>query len=232
MMQEKRLQMEKILKEFGGSFAQQLNIDLSSLREQELFKWFLAAILYGAPIPEKIASKTFPIFAQRKIDSPAKLLNIGWEGIVSLLDEGGYVRYDFKTATKLLEMAQRLQENYGGKLQKIYAEAKNSRDLEKRLQSLARGIGPLTINIFLRELRGIWKKADPLPSDLCVAAARYLRFIPQNLRSPQKILAALKSLWQKCPIPGYNFVDFEAALVRFGLHMRRRGVKNFKIGIN
>jgi endonuclease III len=224
--------LEKILKEFGGSFAQQLNIDLSSLREQELFKWFLAAILYGAPIPEKIASKTFAIFAQRKIDSPAKLLHLGWEGVVSLLDEGGYGRYDFKTATKLLEMAQRLQENYGGKLQKIHAEAKDSRDLEKRLQSLAKGIGPLTINIFLRELRGIWKKADPLPSDLCVAAARYLRFIPQNLRSPQKILSALKSLWQKCPIPGYNFVDFEAALVRFGLHMRRRGVKNFKVGIN
>ncbi|MGC8809572.1 MAG: hypothetical protein ACP5Q3_04905, partial [bacterium] len=126
MRQEKRRQIEKILKKFGGTFAKELNIDLSSLRDAELFKWFLAAILYGAPLPGKIASKTFQIFAQRKIDSPAKLLNIGWAGLVSLLDEGGYVRYDFKTATKLLEMARNLQENYGSKLQKIHEAAKDS----------------------------------------------------------------------------------------------------------
>ncbi len=227
-MQEKRRQIKKILKEFGGAFAKKLNIDLSSLRERELFKWFLAAILHGAPIPGKIVSKTFQIFTQRKIDSPAKLLNIGWEGLVSLLDEGGYVRYDFKTATKLLEMAHSLQENYGGRLHKLYEKAKDGQDLEKRLQSLAKGIGPLTVNIFLRELRGLWKKADPSPSDLCVAAARYLGFIPQNIRSRQKILAELKSLWQKDQVAGYNFADFEVALVRFGLSMRRGALKNFK----
>lgn len=229
MMQEKRWPIKTILKEFGGTFARELNIDLSSLREGELFKWFLAAILYGAPIPQKIASKTFQIFAQRKIDSPAKLINIGWEGLVSLLDEGGYVRYDFKTATKLLEMAHSLQENYGGRLNILYKEAKDSGDLEKCLQSLAKGIGPLTVNIFLRELRGIWKKAAPLPSALCIAAAKYLGFIPQNLRSPPKILAELKSLWQKGQVRGYNFADFEAALVRYGLNLRRRAGKSFKI---
>lgn len=145
------------------------------------------------------------------------------------MDEGGYVRYDFKTATKLIEMAHSLQENYRGKLHKLYKEAKDSQDLEKRLQSLAKGIGPLTVNIFLRELRGIWKKANPLPSDLCIAAARNLGFIPQDLRSPQKILAELKRLWQKNQVAGYHFADFEAALVHYGLNLRRRDVKNFKI---
>lgn len=77
MMQEKRWHIKTILNEFGGTFAKELNTALSSLREGELFKWFLAAILYGGPIPEKTASKTFQIFAQRKINSPAKLINIG-----------------------------------------------------------------------------------------------------------------------------------------------------------
>lgn len=226
-MSEKQGKIKKLLKEFGGTFAKELNINLSSLKERELLKWFLAAILYEAPIPEKIASKTFQVFAQRHIDSPTKLLKIGWEGLVSLLDEGGYVRYDFKTATKLLELAQSLKENYRGKLQKLYDKAKDGRDLEKRLQSLAKGIGPVTVNIFLRELRGLWKKADPLPSDLCIAAARSLGFIPRNIRSPHKILAELKSLWQKGRVAGYNFADFEAALVRYGLTMRRRAFKKF-----
>ncbi|MCQ5337687.1 MAG: hypothetical protein NO475_05810 [Candidatus Methanomethylicia archaeon] len=40
----------------------------------------------------------------------------------------------------------------------------DSRDLEKRLTEF-KGFGPVAINIFLRELRGIWNKANPKPSD-------------------------------------------------------------------
>ncbi len=228
MTEEKCQKIKMLLEEFGGCFSKELNIDLSSLKEREIFKWFLAAILYGAPLPQKTASNTFQIFAQRKIDSPRKLLKTGWEGLVSLLDEEGYVRYDFKTATKLLEMAQRLHNNYGSKLRKLYEASQDSNDLEQRLRSLAKGIGPLTINIFLRELREVWPKANPWPSAHFLAAARHLHLIPQKLRSPQKILDELKSLWQQWQVPGYNFADLEAALVRYGLNLRRRALKNFK----
>jgi hypothetical protein len=36
----------------------------------------------------------------------------GWDGLVSTLDAGGYVRYDFKTATKLLEVMKNLIDQY------------------------------------------------------------------------------------------------------------------------
>lgn len=40
--------------------------------------------------------------------------------------------------------------------------ARDSADLESRLDEFY-GVGPVTINIFLRELRPYWSKADPEP---------------------------------------------------------------------
>ena len=42
----------------------------------------------------------------------------------------------------------------------MHERAKDSTDLENRLLEFY-GIGPITVNIFLRELRPFWEKADP-----------------------------------------------------------------------
>jgi lactate dehydrogenase-like 2-hydroxyacid dehydrogenase len=95
-------------------------------------------------------------------------------------------------------------------------------NIGRQVASLAKGIGPVTANIFLRELRGIWEKADPLPGDLCVEAARDLDLISPNLSSKKKILEGLKDLWKAHGVPGMDITDFEAALVRQGIENRRR----------
>lgn len=205
----------------GGTFSKALGIDVRSAKSGEIFRWFLAAILFGARISEKIAVQTFWVFDRQGVTSPKKILDRGWDGLVQLLDEGGYVRYDFKTATKLLEMAKALEEQYGGDLNQLHGMASDNSDLENRLQSLAKGIGQVTTNIFLREMRGIWQKADPLPGDLCIAAAKDLGLISKNLRFEETILAELKALWKAHGVPGKDFTDFEAALVRQGIQYRR-----------
>jgi len=214
--------IKSLMESAGGSYSKSLGIDLRSSRRREVFRWLLAAILFGARISESLAAKTFQVFDLAGVTSPEKILGKGWDGLVRLLDEGGYARYDFKTATKLLEMAKALEGQYGGDLNRLHEEARDPADLENRIQSLAKGIGQVTTNIFLREMRGIWKKADPLPADLCVAAARSLGLIRTNLRAKKKILAALKALWKAHGLLGKNFVDFEAALVRKGINQRRK----------
>lgn len=211
-----------LMESAGGSFSKGLGIDLGSSRSGEIFKWFLAAILFGARISQKVAANSYRVFAREGVSSPEKILRMGWDGLVQLLDEGGYVRYDFKTASKLLEVAKALEEQYKGDLNRLHESAPDPEDLENRIQSLAKGIGQVTCNIFLREMRGIWEKAEPLPDDLCVAAARTLGFLPPNLVSKKKILAELKSLWKAYNLPGMNFADFEAALVRRGIEERRK----------
>jgi len=90
-------------------------------------------------------------------------LDVGWDHLVSpVLREGRYVRYDFKTSTKILKIYETLIRGYAGSLKKLHEESKDKKDLEKRLSDFY-GIGPVTVNIFLRELRPYWKKADPEP---------------------------------------------------------------------
>jgi hypothetical protein len=155
-----------------GRFSSELALDLESRRRRDLFLWFLAALLYGARISGSIVAKTHAEFVQRGLTSPEVIVKTGWHGVVNALDAGGYVRYDFKTATKLLEVMTRLIDQYGGHLEALHDAAADARDLETRLRALGKGIGDVTVQIFLRELRGIWGKARPAVSPLAVLAAR------------------------------------------------------------
>ena len=114
-----------------------------------------------------------------------------------------------------------MQEHYQGSLERLHEAAADHEDLERRLMDLAPGIGPATVNIFLRELRGIWAKADPPLSPLAQAAAEHLGLLPRGL-DPREALAELERHWQAQPAAGHDFADLEAALVRLGLELRHR----------
>ncbi|MGB2843154.1 MAG: hypothetical protein WBC40_11890 [Halobacteriota archaeon] len=134
-------------------YAEDLEIDLKEPSGR--FKWFLASILFGARISEKIASNSYKSFERYGIDSMEKIIAAGWDELVRILDEGGYVRYDFSTATKLLDIMKMLKEKYVS-LENIYEESSDTKDLARRLQEF-KGIGVVTTQIFLRELRGVWQ---------------------------------------------------------------------------
>ncbi len=218
-MDEKEL-IKALLDRMGGRFSTALGINLDQGDSREIFKWFLASILYGARISEAIASNTYREFERSGVLSPDRILETGWDGLVQILDAGGYVRYDFKTATKLLEVMAALKERFGGDLNALHAQAQSPHDLEQKLMDLGRGIGPVTVNIFLRELRDVWKKADPLPQDLAVMAARNLGLVQADER--RKILSELRAVWERHAPPGWTFADFESALVRLGKDYCRR----------
>jgi endonuclease III len=204
----------QVLARLPGRFATELGIDVQAgpaARQQ----WFLAAVLYGARISGQLAARTYQVFAARGIYTPEAILAQGWDNLVALLDAGGYARYDFKTATKLLKIMASLQEQYQGSLERLHEVAADGPDLEQRLQNLAPGVGPATANIFLRELRGVWAKANPDLSPLAQLAGEHLGLLPPGL-SPGEALATLEAKWQQQPVPPHDFADLEAALVRLG----------------
>jgi len=168
------LNMKEFVQRYGEPYSKLLGIDLESGRSSEIFKWFLASMLYGKPIRESSATKTYKRFEKRRILSPNKILKTGWDGLVSILDEGGYTRYDFSTATKLLDVAQALTKLYDGDLNRLHDVAANNRDLEARIMALGKGVGPTTTSIFLRDMRVIWPKADPKPTPLVRQAQKSL----------------------------------------------------------
>jgi hypothetical protein len=210
----------EVLHQYPGRFAAELGIDLRSGPEARQ-KWFLAAILYGTRISGQLAARTYQVFAARGICTPAAILGQGWDNLVVLLDMGGYARYDFKTATKLLAVMTTLTEQYQGSLERLHDLAQNYADLDGRLRALAVGIGLTTVNIFLRELRGIWGRATPPLSLLAQQAGERLGLLPAGL-TPEMALESLAQEWQTQPVAGFDLADLEAALVRLELSSRRR----------
>jgi len=213
----------QLMEKWGGRFSKELGIDLESGRSDEIFKWFLASILFGARISQANARKTYYEFEKRKVITPDAIIETGWDGLVEILDAGGYTRYDFKTATKLLEIMQMLNHVYGGDLNNLHEKVRDPEDIESKLMEF-KGVGHVTVNIFLRELRGIWDKAQPLPGDHVIIAARRLGLTVLEGKDKEErklLLIELKHIWEKANL-SYRFSDFEAALVKFGIDQRRK----------
>ena len=215
--------ISELLTRLGGKFSTELGLTVAA-NPEERQKWFLAAILLGAPISGLLASRTYRLMADQEVTTPDAVLSRGWDGLVVLLDKGGYTRYDFKTATKLLAAMTTLKEKYQGDLERLAAVARDPVDLERRLQDLASGIGPTTVNIFLRELRGIWPQAQPFLSPLARLAAAHLGLIPNDLPATMA-WKTLVAHWETQPLPGFEVSDLEAALVRLGRDFCRKPAK-------
>lgn len=215
-----------LISELGGSYAAELGIHLDDLSSAEIYKWFLAAMLYGARISENIASRTWQVFKRNDILTPQGIIHTGWDGLAAMLDQGGYVRYDYKTATKLLEVNQSLLDHYAGNLNHLHAAASDPNDLEWRVMNLGKGVGKVTAHIFLRELRGRWDKAEPPLSLLAFNAAQVLGFLPDGMDNDHGLaLVDLQQLWCRNGMTKESFSDFEAALVRYGLRLRHQEKK-------
>ncbi|MCL5421815.1 MAG: hypothetical protein M1461_05015 [Nitrospirae bacterium] len=222
-MDNKRIP-ETLIERVGGRFSVALGIDLSSRDPEEIFKWFFASVLFGTRISESIVIKTYKEFEKKGIISPAGILNTGWDGLVEILDRGGYARYDFKTATKFFDLSAALLDRYRGDLNVVHSTSSGPRDLEDRLEALAKGIGDVTVNIFLREMRVIWQKAEPFASELAVSAARHMGILPSLVMDRGKILTSLKRKWTDERMKMKDFPDFETALVRLGKDYCRKAL--------
>ena len=186
-----RISKRELIKEFGQLYSEKLGINLRSGRSEEVFKWFLASVLLGAPIRESSAMKTYTVLSSAGITSPEAILKAGWDTLVFHLDNGGYTRYDFKTADKLLEMARNLNEKWAGDLNRIHMVSKNQSELESNIKALAKGIGETTLNIFLREMYGIWN-VKPKHSKFALLAAKHFGIKLSKKFNPRLEIALMK----------------------------------------
>lgn len=203
--------MEELLARHGRLFSEQLGIDLDKLDAVELFKWFLASLLFGARIRESAAVRTYRAFAAHNLLTPEAIAAADpWNDLLQIMAEGGYVRYDGITSKKTQEAARKLLAEYEGDLNRLHEAAREPDDLQARLMEFW-GVGEVTAGIFLRELRGVWAQAAPPLGELARLAADHL-----GISEPE-------TFWRRNAVPGYDFRHFEAALTRIGKDFCRPG---------
>lgn len=200
--------MKDFVAEYGQPYSEMLGIELRSKRKREIVKWFLASILYSKPIKESSATRTYRVFARYGVTTARRIVAVGWERLVRMLDEGGYTRYDFSTADKLLEVFNNLERGYRGDLRRLYEQSRDQKELETNLKGLGKGIGNTTISIFLRDMRHIWPKANPEPTPLVTLALKQLQ---------------IENLAQYARKRSIDVVRLETALVRYSKDFIKKG---------
>lgn len=131
--------------------AHDLDIALEHGDEAALFKWLLASFLMGKRISASIAAEAYRVIViKHQRDTPRKLANCSHRELVAMLGEARYSRYDESTAERLVLLAHQLHDEYGGKVTNLHAQSADRHEFEQRLQAF-KGIGPKTVEIFMRE---------------------------------------------------------------------------------
>lgn len=196
----------RVVEELGGRYSAALGIDLDA-GAPEIERWALAASLYGGRISAKIAERTFAVLEHDGIENIADAGRRDIATLIELLDAGGYARYDMQTATRLHAMAEALRA-HGGRI--AWALELPPESLRASLEALP-GWGPVTVGLFVRELRGVRPQIDPPLDERAARAGEHLGLIGPRGRDT---LAQLRELARAA---GLDLRDLEAALVRLAL---------------
>ncbi len=202
--------LRSLLERHGRLFSEELGIRLEGLEPGELFKWFVASMLFGARIRESAAVRTYREMGKRNLLTPEAVRNADFWEMIDVMAWGSYARYDGITTRKLKGAAAKLCDEYDGSLNRLHEVAADSTDLIARLCGFW-GVGETTAGIFLREWRGLWAKADPPLGELARLAAEHL-----GIHDPVEFWLAKRP-------PGWDFRHLEAALTRFGRDYCRKG---------
>lgn len=196
-----------LLRDYGRTFAEEAGIPLGRNDPSGIFRLLCASSLYGARISATVATAAIRALAKAGWISSAKMAASTWEERTRVLNQNGYARYDESTSRRLGDMAQTVEEKYGGDLRHLRDEADRDPGAERLLLRQFKGMGEVSVNIFLREVQAIWPEIYPCADARALNAARRL-----ELPSSAQGLAELVSRPQ---LP-----KLVAALVRFDLDKR------------
>ncbi|HUY46722.1 MAG TPA: hypothetical protein VMV92_13470 [Streptosporangiaceae bacterium] len=136
---------------------------------------------------------------------------------IAYLDEGGYARYDARTVARLQDLSEIIGERYDGRAAVIGHRHTTYPALRCALDVLP-GWGPVTIQLFLRELRRVWPGAQPPLDARAEYAARHLG-LPGPSPAPD-----VPRLAQLAAESHTDLRDLESGLVRLTLAHPRRGM--------
>ncbi|GFH80171.1 MULTISPECIES: endonuclease [Streptomyces diastaticus group] len=149
-----------LLDRHGTTYAREAGITLKDT-PQPLYQLLVLSSLLSARIRASVAVDAARALFHDGMRNPRAMADASWQNRVDALGEGGYRRYDERTATQLGDGAELLLEEHRGDLRRVREEAHGD---EKAVVSGLRetpGMGPTGADIFLREAQAVWPEFAP-----------------------------------------------------------------------
>jgi hypothetical protein len=161
-----------LLKQHGETYAEELGISLQRGSPSALFRLLCASVLFSARIGAGNAVRAARALADKGWRTPRRMAKTTWEQRVTVLNRNGYARYDESTARMLGEDVDLVMQRYKGDLRNLRKEAQEDASQERRLLKEFKGIGDVGVDIFFREVQGVWNEVYPFADKKALKAAR------------------------------------------------------------
>ncbi|MEU6922165.1 endonuclease [Streptomyces sp. NPDC046631] len=152
--------VEVLLARHGTTYAAEAGIRLRNT-PQPLYQLLVLSDLLSARIRASVAVSAARALFGHGMRSPRRMAAANRQQRVDALGEGGYRRYDERTATQLGDGARLLLDEYGGDLRRLRAEADGDPDALRAGLRRTPGIGPAGADIFVREVQAVWPETAP-----------------------------------------------------------------------
>ena len=201
----------------GGRYSTELGIDVDA-GDAQIERWFLAATLFGTRTSAAIAARSFRVLSDARLAQIGRARQVTREDLTAYLGMSGYAHYAGRAGTLLQSLCDVVGERYHGRAAAIGQRFTAYPALRAGLDGLP-GWGPVTIQLFLRELRGVWPGAQPPLDQRAAYAARHL-----GLPGPDPVPLDVARLGQLAAACHTDPRDLESGLVRLTLAHHRRGI--------
>ncbi|MFI6349192.1 endonuclease [Streptomyces sp. NPDC050560] len=172
-MPDRQRVINRLISAEGRTYAQDAGIRMAD-KPQPLYRMLVLSLLLSARIRASVAVAASRALHDAGMSGPRRMLEATWQQRVDALGEGGYRRYDERTATQLGEGARLVLDEWHGDLRRVREAADGDVAELRRLLRRVPGIGPTGADIFLREVQGVWPEVAPYLDVKALDGARRL----------------------------------------------------------
>ncbi|MCK0174086.1 endonuclease [Mycolicibacterium sp. F2034L] len=163
--------VRRLLDEAGTTYAEQAGIRLDD-KPMPLFELLTLCMLASKPIDATTAVRAAHEIFSEKLRTPDAVLAANRRTMIDAFGRAGYARYDESSATRLVDMAQAVHDDYAGDLRRL-GESHDPATVRRLLKEF-NGIGDTGADIFLREVQDVWTWLRPFFDDRATDAAKRL----------------------------------------------------------
>lgn len=199
--------VRRLLDEAGTTYAEEAGITMAD-KPMPLFELLVLCMLASKPIDASIATRATRELFREKLRTPDTVLKAKRRRMIDAFGRASYARYDESSATRLVDIATAVRDDYDGDLRGLATRAGHDVAEATRLLQRFSGIGATGAHIFLREVQDVWTWVRPFFDARATEAATQLG-LPDD---PEQLAKA----------GGAECARLAAALVRVSLDTRLR----------